>query len=59
MSYYKDQKFHTKKYGRKVKENKFSMALFYQVQFKAGYQPFVSSLYAAVDSGRLKATCDH
>lgn len=35
------------------------MALFYQVQFKAGYQPFVSSLYAAVDSSRLKATCDH
>ena len=27
------------------KKKKFSMALFYQVQFKAGYQPFVVSTY--------------
>lgn len=36
------------------------MALFYQLQFEAGYQPLLHLYtYTAVDSGRLKTTCDH
>ena len=52
-----------RKVWKKSLKNKLSMALFYQVQFKAGYQPFVIStcthMYTAVDSGGLKTNCDH
>lgn len=54
------KKFHLKSTEEKLKKISFSMALFYQLQFEAGYQPFLHLYtYTAVHSGRLKTTCDH
>ena len=37
--------FARKVWTKSLKNNKFSVALFFQVQFKAGYQPFAISTY--------------